>query len=464
MLIKQLWPAVSIQGYHKIKPLTGTLDAIPSKFKNLNFSSFEEWFESIALRAQNDCNIYLDFAFNKFEFSSFAKEIKDTVIDMVYVLIEHWIFNRVPIEFFVDATNTLNTSNTSYVASNLANNMQDMLPQRVKALANLTQLKHFLIPYMEEDTIDANMVDLGQYYTKFVTDNLLFKEKKERLQKQLKWHSKKPTPGDKLAYSDQNDCPVNHLVIEEYATSEYDRNTETLTISFPKQIGTLPPQALQTNPQVGDYTHAPTADFVAKMKNDLILLKNQINSFIGQISWFMNKKNISEGWVFLSDKKMKVLLANGQIIETPKLREGDFIRHKLNSPLVSEKDCFKQHKHDIDLKPDASDDKSFNSAILYDSKSTTKEGDWFPTRELEFEGVIEEIDSNEGSRYLVIDKKYNNKIKVLDKPIFYRDIPYNKRLYLKDKTKEEGKEETRPQNLSLIAHMYVGVGAKLIED
>lgn len=180
-LLKELWSGISIEGYHKIKPLTGNLDAIPSKFKNLNFYSFENWFESMALRAQNDCNIYLDFIFNKWEFETFPAEIKETVIDMIYILIEHWVFNRVPIEFFVDATNNLNTSNMSYIASNLANNMQDMLPQRVKALANFTELKEFLIPYNDVNMIDGNMIDLGLYYSKYTVDVLLKKEKDERI-------------------------------------------------------------------------------------------------------------------------------------------------------------------------------------------------------------------------------------------------------------------------------------------
>ncbi|WP_342223637.1 hypothetical protein [Spiroplasma endosymbiont of Asaphidion curtum] len=324
MLLKELWPNITINGYHTIKPLTGTLDAIPSKYKDLNFANFDDWFKTFALRAQNDCNMYLDFIFNKWEFTTFPDEIKETVMDMIYILIEHWVFNRVPVEFFVNATNNLNTSSTSYIAYTLANNTQDMIPQRAKALANFTELKNFLIPYNDENTIDANMIDLGLYYSKFVVDKLLEKEKNERIEVDNELskavHDEKidRIVGDRLNDSFtlkkqlkffQSRCqdytcpqnpnligPVTNLVIEEYASSDYEHETETLTVSFPKQIGTLPPNALQPNPQEGDYTHATTADFSAKLqkqlnnivqklpKNEILLVNEELENSEGKYS------------------------------------------------------------------------------------------------------------------------------------------------------------------------------------
>ncbi|WP_215826229.1 hypothetical protein [Spiroplasma endosymbiont of 'Nebria riversi'] len=51
MLLKELWPNITINGYHTIKALTGTLDAIPSKYKDLNFANFDDWFKTFTLRA-----------------------------------------------------------------------------------------------------------------------------------------------------------------------------------------------------------------------------------------------------------------------------------------------------------------------------------------------------------------------------------------------------------------------------
>ncbi|WP_342264119.1 hypothetical protein [Spiroplasma endosymbiont of Clivina fossor] len=329
MLLKELWPNITINGYHTIKPLTGTLDAIPSKYKDLNFTNFDDWFKTFALRAQNDCNMYLDFIFNKWKFTTFPDEIKETVMDMIYILIEHWVFNRVPVEFFVDATNNLNTSSTSYIASTLANNTQDMIPQRVKALANFTELKNFLISYNDENTVDANMIDLGLYYSKFVVDKLLEKEKNERIDAINQEYAERIEADIKLSKVVQNEkidrvvgdrlndnftlkkqlkffqsrcqdytCPQNpnlrgpvtNLVIEEYASSDYEHETETLTVSFPKQIGTLPPNALQPNPQEGDYTHATTADFSAKLQKQINILTNNFKLLQNSFFNFNNTK------------------------------------------------------------------------------------------------------------------------------------------------------------------------------
>ncbi|WP_346350278.1 hypothetical protein [Spiroplasma endosymbiont of Calodromius spilotus] len=448
MLLKELWPNITINGYHTIKPLTGTLDAIPSKYKDLNFANFDDWFKTFALRAQNDCNMYLDFIFNKWEFTTFPDEIKETVIDMIYILIEHWVFNRVPVEFFVDATNNLNTSSTSYIASTLANNTQDMIPQRVKALANFTELKNFLIPYNDENTVDANMIDLGLYYSKFVVDKLLEKEKNERLKKQLKFFQSRCQ--DYTCPQNPNlRGPVTNLVIEEYASSDYEHETETLTVSFPKQIGTLPPNALQPNPQEGDYTHTTTADFSAKLQKQLNLIfqnfQNIQKSLIGAIAWFSQLKKLEEGWLPLSEKAYTVILADGSQLVTPSLREGDFVRHKKDNPLNAENDNVGHHIHPIYVAPKL--DKP-NSSFVFKWKKNY----FFSTTGWNVGTMPHTPEDSD----IVMQSSL-----ILD--AWPKEVPEEIYLFFSAETEKNETDilETRPQNTSLIAHIYVGLEAKI---
>ncbi|WP_338987814.1 hypothetical protein [Spiroplasma endosymbiont of Dasysyrphus albostriatus] len=49
-----------------------------------------------------------------------------------------------------------------------------------------------------------------------------------------------------------------------------------MILDWPDEIGTLPPEALQNNPQIGDYTHAPTCDFSAKQQKRITTNENEI--------------------------------------------------------------------------------------------------------------------------------------------------------------------------------------------
>ncbi|WP_215826550.1 hypothetical protein [Spiroplasma endosymbiont of 'Nebria riversi'] len=406
---------------------------------------------------------------------------------MIYILIEHWVFNRVPVEFFVDATNNLNTSSTSYIASTLANNTQDMIPQRVTALDNFTELKNFLIPYNDENTVDANMIYLGLYYSKFVVDKLLENEKNERIDAINQEYAERIETDIKLskAVHDEkvdrivggrlNDnftlkkqlkffqsrcqdytCPQNpnlrglitNLVIEEYASSDYEHETETLTVSFPKQIGTLPPNALQPNPQEGDYTHATTADFSAKLQKKINILTNNFkllqNSFIGTIAWFGRVRDIEYGWFVLRTESYTVTLSDGSKIQTPALKEGDFIRNKTNDPLISENSNVVQHTHPINIIPDF---EKPNSSFVFQNS----ENNFRALNRLHFVTV------DNGDSYGCI---FRSKSGFNDWPTVVSQYLH---LFLKANTEKNETNilETRPQNTSLIAHIYVGLGAKI---
>ncbi len=436
--------------------------------------------------------MYLDFIFNKWEFTTFPDEIKETVMDMIYILIEHWVFNRVPVELFVDATNNLNTSNTSYIDSTLANNTQDMILQRVKALANFTELKNFLIPYNDENTVDANMIDLGLYYSKFVVDKLLEKEKNERIDADNKEKNERNDADNKLLNHlllvqesnnrftlqkqlkfFQSRCqdytcpqnpnlrgPVTNLVIEEYANSDYEHETETLTVSFPKQIGTLPPNVLQPNPQEGDYTHATTADFSAKLQKQINILTNNFkllqNSFIGTIAWFSSKKKIENGWFALQDKAYTIILAGGDELVTPSLGKGDFIRHNPNKLLQQQKASVERHRHKIWVDSYMANIKNYN--FYHNIKFKTAK---------EMTAILDLQWINVTTRNEPANLNNNNlgyaAFKV--RRYFAEDgdwAPgYSLNFNFDAKTKEYGENETRPRNTSLMAHIYVGLGARV---
>lgn len=92
---------------------------------------------------------------------------------MVFVIVEHWVFNRTPIEFNSDASMTFNNGQTQLNAfATPTINIFDLHPSRMKIWANFTQLKH-IFDTSEDGLADANLIDLDQFYTKTETDELL---------------------------------------------------------------------------------------------------------------------------------------------------------------------------------------------------------------------------------------------------------------------------------------------------
>ncbi len=126
-------------------------------------------------------NSYLNYPFLKLKFETFKDPLlKKICINMVFIAVEHWIFNRIPIEFFTSLS--MNVGNISYSSQNDPMvTWQGLLPTYAKSLANLTTLKKMFRTFQEEG-IDLTMVDLETYYTQLEVDALLEKEKNERIQ------------------------------------------------------------------------------------------------------------------------------------------------------------------------------------------------------------------------------------------------------------------------------------------
>ncbi len=278
-MINKLWTDVSLENYNNWYPLTGKIIETPQQYIN-TWPNVNDWFTTFAIRAQNDINAYLDFILSKFPFNSFKDElIKETLRDMVYVCVEHWVFNRTPIEFNVDATIQFNNG-TSFSANSIPSiNVWDLAPSRMKIWARLTELKQVFLNY-SEDELDVDKIDLKAFYTKNQVDELIKEQKEFTLSKQMKLY-------DDLVDDNENEIyrgPVSKFVNKGYVATEYDKETETMILDWPDEIGTLPPEALQNNPQVGDFTHAATADFSAKQQKRITSNENEITKLNSELT------------------------------------------------------------------------------------------------------------------------------------------------------------------------------------
>ncbi len=291
-MINKLWTDVSLENYNNWYPLTGKIIETPQQYIN-TWPNINDWFTTFAIRAQNDINAYLDFILSKFPFDSFKDElIKETLRDMVYVCVEHWVFNRTPIEFNVDATIQFNNG-TSFSANSIPSiNVWDLAPSRMKIWARLTELKQVFLNY-SEDELDVDKIDLKAFYTKNQVDELIKEQKEFTLSKQMKLY-------DDLVDDNENEIyrgPVSKFVNKGYVATEYDPKTETMILDWPDEIGTLPPEALQNNPQIGDFTHAATADFSAKQQKRITTNENEITKLNSElIKTNENIDDIKNNW------------------------------------------------------------------------------------------------------------------------------------------------------------------------
>ncbi|WP_338961090.1 hypothetical protein [Spiroplasma endosymbiont of Lasioglossum villosulum] len=270
-MINKLWTDVSLENYNNWYPLTGKITETPQQYIQ-TWPNANDWFKTFAIRAQNDINAYLNFILSKFPFDSFKDElIKETLRDMVYVMVEHWVFNRTPIEFNVDATIQFNNGNQFSASSIPTINVWDLAPSRMKIWARLTELKQIFSSY-NDDEIDVEKIDLKAFYTRNQVDELIEQQKEFTLLKQIKLY-------DDLVDDNENEIyrgPVSKFINKGYVATDYDKETETMILDWPDEIGTLPPEALQNNPQIGDYTHAPTCDFSAKQQKRITTNENEI--------------------------------------------------------------------------------------------------------------------------------------------------------------------------------------------
>ncbi len=315
-MINKLWTDVSLENYNNWYPLTGKIIETPQQYIN-TWPNINDWFTTFAIRAQNDINAYLDFILSKFPFDSFKDElIKETLRDMVYVCVEHWVFNRTPIEFNVDATIQFNNG-TSFSANSIPSiNVWDLAPSRMKIWARLTELKQVFLNY-SEDELDVDKIDLKAFYTKNQVDELIKEQKAFTLLKQMKLY-------DDLVDDNENEIyrgPVSKFVNKGYVTTEYDPKTETMILDWPDEIGTLPPEALQNNPQIGDFTHAATADFSAKQQKRITTNENEITKLNSElIKTNENIDDIKNNWFNIATsplwKKMSSFIPSNEFGKT----------------------------------------------------------------------------------------------------------------------------------------------------
>ncbi len=309
-MINKLWTDVSLENYNNWYPLTGKIIETPQQYIN-TWPNVNDWFTTFAIRAQNDINAYLDFILSKFPFDSFKDElIKETLRDMVYVCVEHWVFNRTPIEFNVDATIQFNNG-TSFSANSIPSiNVWDLAPSRMKIWARLTELKQVFLNY-SEDELDVDKIDLQAFYTKNQVDELIKEQKAFTLSKQMKLY-------DDLVDDNVDEIyrgPVSKFVNKGYVATEYDKETETMILDWPDEIGTLPPEALQNNPQIGDFTHAATADFSAKQQKRITSNENEIIKLNSElIKTNENINDIKNNWFNIATSPLWKKINNEEII------------------------------------------------------------------------------------------------------------------------------------------------------
>ncbi|WP_158614003.1 hypothetical protein [Spiroplasma endosymbiont of Megaselia nigra] len=163
-----------MENYNNFIPMTGKITQVPVRYNKFFKGDVELWFKTFALRAQNMINSYLNYPFSKLKFETFKDPLlKKICINMVFITIEHWTFNRIPIEFFTSANMSVGNINYSSQNDPMAT-WQGLLPTYAKSLANLTTLKKMFRTFQEED-IDLTMIDLEAYYTQLEVDALLGK-------------------------------------------------------------------------------------------------------------------------------------------------------------------------------------------------------------------------------------------------------------------------------------------------
>ncbi|WP_338991591.1 hypothetical protein [Spiroplasma endosymbiont of Seladonia tumulorum] len=173
-MLNELWQNVTLENYNNFIPMTGKITKVSVRYNKFFKGDVELWFKTFALRAQNMINSYLNYPFSKLKFETFKDPLlKKICINMVFITIEHWTFNRIPIEFFTSANMSVGDINYSSQNDPMAT-WQGLLPTYAKSLANLTTLKKMFRTFQEEG-IDLTMIDLEAYYTQLEVDALLDK-------------------------------------------------------------------------------------------------------------------------------------------------------------------------------------------------------------------------------------------------------------------------------------------------
>ncbi|WP_368486705.1 hypothetical protein [Spiroplasma sp. DGKH1] len=320
----ELWEGVNLQEYNESNRLTGPINEVPLKYNKL-YSNVEEWFTTFAIQAQDDINAYLNFIFYKFPYHTFRDQrIKEIIRKMIYIMIEHWCFNRIPIEFIVTANNRSKNGNNFEASSNNILNLQGLHPSRMKIYGELTSLKKLFETYNENpNEIDLSQIDLEFYYTKSETDQLISLEKNERkeneekltttiLQKQLKLYDDVISSEDSEVKNYKG--PITNLVIKGPVATGYDSNTETAVFDIFNEIGHIDgdiDQQGQTSNEGGG-THAISALWAKNREQDINLLNNNVTNLSN------NLKVINNNLIHLENR----LLFNNELWEEVKNEAG----------------------------------------------------------------------------------------------------------------------------------------------
>ncbi|MFX4056972.1 MAG: hypothetical protein EHV01_001360 [Spiroplasma sp. hy2] len=225
-MLNELWQNVTLENYNNFNPMTGKITQVPVRYNKFFKDDVELWFKTFALRAQNMINSYLNYPFSKLKFETFKDPLlKKICINMVFITVEHWTFNRIPIEFFTSANMSVGDINY-YSQNDPMATWQGLLPSYAKSLANLTTLKKMFRTFQEEG-IDLTMIDLEAYYTQLEVDALLEKEKDERIETNIKLESKVNTKQDFV--NKNTNLELNNLIANNTIESKKEIKSVNIT-------------------------------------------------------------------------------------------------------------------------------------------------------------------------------------------------------------------------------------------
>ncbi|WP_338959304.1 hypothetical protein [Spiroplasma endosymbiont of Tiphia femorata] len=159
-------------------------------------------------------------------------------------------------------------------------------------------------------SLDIEKIDLKSFYTRNQVDELIKEQKDFTLSKQIKLY-------DDLVDDNENEIyrgPVSKFINKGYVATDYDKETETMILDWPDEIGTLPPEALQNNPQIGDYTHAPTCDFSAKQQKRITTNENEITKLNSElIKTNENINDVKNNWFNIETSPLWKKVENNNI-------------------------------------------------------------------------------------------------------------------------------------------------------
>ncbi|WP_419335302.1 hypothetical protein [Spiroplasma endosymbiont of Sarcophaga variegata] len=286
-MLNELWQNVTLENYNNFIPMTGKIIQVPVRYNKFFKGDVELWFKTFALRAQNMINSYLNYPFSKLKFETFKDPLlKKICINMVFITIEHWTFNRIPIEFFTSANMSVGDINYSSQNDPMAT-WQGLLPTYAKSLANLTTLKKMFRTFQEEG-IDLTMIDLEAYYTQLEVDALIEKEK---------------TKIDNKSIIKNNNNEIN--VPFDNDTIYYENN-----VWKTKQGVDIPTDVIKDSDLNKDYIDKENGKYIVKTAKDLLSNYYDVNAID---NFLINKQDKLISGTNIKTINGNSLLGNGDI-------------------------------------------------------------------------------------------------------------------------------------------------------